>query len=142
MVQVVLILLNLICSLGDIKIKIPELSNILRDSIFDTKLAGTRLVFFYNLFCGVFHLTITEDIQYQIKMWVSFIAQNYDPEIDTYGSRFLNTPLSSVQTDQLTHAVVRSKPIAGVQVLVYYKKPWDKGWVLNVPRTYKLSRLY
>ena len=34
---------------GDIKIRIPELSKILRYSIFDTKLAGTRLIFVYYI---------------------------------------------------------------------------------------------
>ena len=43
---------------GDIKIRIPELSTILTDSIFDTKLAGTRLIFAYYIFMGIYHMKI------------------------------------------------------------------------------------
>lgn len=118
---------------GDIKIRIPELSKILRDSIFDTKLAGTRLIFLYYIFLGIYHLKMYEDWQYIIKYWITFITQGYNPVIEKYGSNYLNTRIDQVLTDQLTHAVVAGKVLGSVQVLTYYKKAWDKGFVLNEP---------
>lgn len=118
---------------GDIKIRIPELSTILRDSIFDTKLAGTRLIFSYYIFMGVYHMSIYPDFYYKIKEWVTLLTSNYDPSIDTYGSRFLETTIYSTLTDQLTHAVTNGAPIAGVQILLYYKDKWEDGFVFNTP---------
>lgn len=118
---------------GDIKIRIPELSTILRDSIFDTKLAGTRLIFAYYIFMGVYYMKIYPDFFYIISEWVSMITQGYDPQINLYGDQFLETRIDQVVNDQLTHPIIRGAPIASVQVLTYYKDPWVNGFILNVP---------
>ena len=118
---------------GDIKVKIPELSNILRDSIFDTKLAGTRLIFSYYIFMGVFHLKMYEDFYYKITEWVKLLTSGYNPEIEAYGSQFLDTKIENTKTDQLTHAVINGAPLIGVQVLTFYKEAWNNGFILNVP---------
>ena len=118
---------------GDIKIRIPELSTILRDSIFDTKLAGTRLIFSYYIFMGVYYMKIYPDFFYIISEWVSMITQGYDPQINLYGDQFLETRIDQVINDQLTHPIIRGAPIASVQVLTYYKEPWNDGFILNVP---------
>lgn len=118
---------------GDIKIRIPELSKILRDSIFDTKLAGTRLIFVYYIFMGIYHLKMYEDFYYIIHQWVSYITQGYDCRIDEYGPYFIDTKIDTCINDQLTHAVIGGKPIASIQVLTYYKEAWNKGFILNVP---------
>lgn len=118
---------------GDIKISIPELSTILRDSIYDTKLAGTRLTFSYYIFMGVFHMKMFEDYAYLIKYWIRYIGQNYDPVLKWYGSRYLDTPLSSCKSDQVSHRTFKGKPIASCQLLTYYREPWNDGFILNVP---------
>ena len=118
---------------GDIKILIPDMSKILRDSIFDTKLAGTRLIFVYIIFCGVFHLKMYVDFYYKIDIWLNIMTQGYSPRIDRYGAWFLNTTIDRVLNDQLCHPIIHGKPIAGCQVLTYYKDPWINGFVLNVP---------
>lgn len=118
---------------GDIKISIPELSTILRDSIFDTKLAGTRLIFAYYIFMGVFHLKMYEDYTYLIDYWIRCLHQGYDPIIKWYGGQFIDTKLGSIKSDQISHRTLRGRPIASVQVLTYYKTPWENGWILNVP---------
>lgn len=118
---------------GDIKIRIPELSTILRDSIFDTKLAGTRLIFAYYIFMGVYYMKIYPDFFYIISEWVSMITQGYDPQINLYGDQFLETRIDQVVNDQLTHPIIRGAPIASIQVLTYYKDPWINGFILNVP---------
>ena len=118
---------------GDIKIRIPELSTILRDSIFDTKLAGTRLIFSYYIFMGVYYMKIYPDFFYIISEWVSMITQGYDPQINLYGDQFLETRIDQVVNDQLTHPIIRGAPIASIQVLTYYKEPWNDGFILNVP---------
>lgn len=118
---------------GDIKIRIPELSTILRDSIFDTKLAGTRLIFAYYIFMGVYYMKIYPDFFYIISEWVSMVTQGYDPQINLYGDQFLETRIDQVVNDQLTHPIIRGAPIASIQVLTYYKEPWNDGFILNVP---------
>lgn len=118
---------------GDIKIRIPELSKILRDSIFDTKLAGTRLIFVYYIFIGIYHLIMTEDFFYNISQYIDSIKRGYDPTIDTYGPNYLDTVISTTINDQLTHAIDNGKPIAGIQILTYYKEPYNNGFILNVP---------
>lgn len=118
---------------GDIKVKIPELSTILRDSIYDTKLAGTRLIFEYYIFMGIYHMKMYEDWQYRISLWVTLLTSGYDPEIDLYGGNFLDTRIDQVLNDQLTHAVTNGAPIAGVQLLTYYKEKWNNGFVFATP---------
>lgn len=118
---------------GDIKIRIPELSNILRDSIFDTKLAGTRLFFAYYIFMGVYHMKMYEDYAYRIHEWVNLLTSGYDPRIDVYGSNFLETRIDQTLNDQLSHPIINGAPIASVQLLTYYKAPWVNGFILNVP---------
>ena len=116
---------------GDIKVRIPELSKILRDSIFDTKLAGTRLIFSYYIFMGVYHMHMYVDFAYIIKYWINLLYSNFDPIIEKYGAKYLSTTLDTVLSDQLTHAVVRGRLIASMQILTYYKKPWDNGFIFN-----------
>lgn len=118
---------------GDIKIRIPELSRILKDSIFDTKLAGTRLIFAYYIFMGIYHMKMYEDYAYKIKYWVMLLISGYDERIDLYGPAFLETRISGCLTDQLTHGIQNGAPIASCQILTYYKAPWVNGFILNVP---------
>lgn len=118
---------------GDIKVLIPDMSKILRDSIFDTKLAGTRLMFVYMIFIGIFHLRIYEDWQYIITKWVTFIMQGLNPRIDTYKETGLDTTIELAAHDQLCHVTRGGKPIASCQVLVYEVDPWNDGFILNTP---------
>lgn len=118
---------------GDIKILIPDMSKILRDSIFDTKLAGTRLIFVYIIFMGIFHLKMYVDFYYKIDMWLNIMTQGYNPTIDRYGTWLLDTPIDRVLNDQLSHPIINGKPIVGCQILLYYKDPWVNGFVLNTP---------
>ena len=118
---------------GDIKIRIPELSTILRDSIYDTKLAGTRLIFSYYIFMGVFYMQMYPDFFYRIHEWIDFITLGYDSPIKDFGDQFLETRLDQVLNDQLTHAIVRGAPLASVQILTYYKEPWNNGFVFATP---------
>ena len=45
----------------------------------------------------------------------------------------METKIESVLHDQLNHAVINGAPIGSCQVLTYYKKPWQKGFIFNVP---------
>ena len=126
---------------GDIKISVPELSKILRDSIFaiydfdDTKFYYANLEenVQYYIFMGVFHLKMYEDFAYIIKYWVRILSQGYDPELKWYGSKYLDTPVGSVKQDQITHRIIKGAPCVGVQILTYHKDPWKNGWILAIP---------
>ena len=109
------------------------MSNILRDSIFDTKLAGTRLIFVYVIFIGIFHLKMYEDFFYNITMWLNIMTQGYNPKIDRYGTWYLDTTIDRVLADQLCHPIINGKPIASCQILTYYKEPWTNGFIFNTP---------
>ena len=118
---------------GDIKIRIPELSTILRDSIFDTKLAGTRLIFSYYIFMGVYYMHIYPDFYYKIFEWVRLLTSGYDPQINLYGDQFLETRIDQVLYNLLTHAIVKGAHLASVQIFTYYKEHWNDVLILNVP---------
>lgn len=73
------------------------------------------------------------DFAYLIDYWFKYIFQGYDPVIKWYGGQYIDTKLSSVLSDQITHRVIRGKPIASCQILLYYKEKWKEGFILNVP---------
>ena len=118
---------------GDLRLNIPELSTILIDAITDTKLAGTRLIFSYYIFIGIYHLSIFKDFQYLIKIWNSNRDSGRDSKLSEYGPSGIATTLGSMTTDQLTHRVVNGKPIASCQILTYYVDPWLKGFIFATP---------
>lgn len=139
---------------GDIVVRIPEMSTILRDSIFDTKLAGTRLFFQYYIFVGIFHMGMKADDALLIKISPRTIIQGFDPNIDEMGPFGPTTKLGQILEFQLTHAIrgnyaneVREMGhiptslnerhhgnlVAGMQVLTYYKTPWISGFIFNTP---------
>lgn len=118
---------------GDLKIRIPELSTILTDAIFDTKSAGTRLFFAYYIFMGIYHLKMYQDFAYRIHEWMNMLPQGYSPTIEKYGYKYLNTEIGRVEADQISHTVTRGNMIAGIQLLTYYKAPWINGFILNYP---------
>ena len=118
---------------GDIKIRIPEMSTILRDSIMDTKLAGTRIIFAYYIFLGAFHMDISIGTYRKIIRWVVWLIQGYDHQIQDMGVFGLETALSVIWTNQLSHGKTSAQCVASMQLLTYYKAPWTNGFVLNVP---------
>lgn len=73
------------------------------------------------------------DFAYLIDYWFNYLIQGYDPEIQWYGGQYIDTPISSVKTDQITHRIIRGKPLASCQILTYYKERWNDGFILNVP---------
>jgi len=139
---------------GDILVRAPEFSSILRESIFDTKLAGTRIFFQYYIFIGIFHMGMKCDFGYAIIITPSMMIQGYDPTIDKLGIFGWNTELGQILEHQLTHGIRgniaqhvnpightsdsldnlhHGNMVAGIQILTLYKNPWINGWILNVP---------
>lgn len=138
---------------GDIIVRAPDFSSILRDSIFDTKLAGTRLFFEYYIFLGIFHLSITTDFGWVIRITPDMLIQGYDPTIDEFADGW-NVTLGQLLEHQLTHGIRgniansvtkvghnqnslhkehHGNLVAGIQVLTYYKAPWINGFILATP---------
>ena len=89
-----------------------------------------------------------------IKISPYTIIQGFDPNIDEIGPFGPTTKLGQILEFQLTHAIrgnyaneVREMGhiptslnerhhgnlVAGMQVLTYYKTPWQNGFILNVP---------
>lgn len=139
---------------GDIIVRVPEFSSILRDSIFDTKLAGTRLFFQYYIFMGVFQMGMKVDHGYKIYISPSRIIQGYDIPLEDLGPFGWDTTLDQILDYQWTNAIrgnianfanpIGHTPdtldelhhgnlVVGTQVLTYYKAPWINGFILNTP---------
>lgn len=139
---------------GDIFIRVPEFSTILRDSIFDTKLAGTRIFFQYYIFIGIFHMGMKVDFGYLIAITPDREIQGYNTTIEKLGLFEFDTELNQILEFQLTHGIrgnyanfanpIGHTPdslepthhgnlVAGIQVLTYYKAPWINGFILNTP---------
>ncbi|MBQ2639171.1 MAG: hypothetical protein IJF92_00175 [Bacilli bacterium] len=139
---------------GDIIIRVPEFSSILRDSIFDTKLAGTRIFFQYYIFIGIWHMEMKFYIGYKIVITPDRVIQGYNPIMKDLGEFGWDTVLSQILDHQWTHGIrgniannaepIEHKPhtlddlhhgnlVAGIQILTYYKDPWKNGFILNTP---------
>lgn len=139
---------------GDIFIKVPEFSDILRDSIMDTKLAGTRIFFQYYIFVGIFHMQMLIDFGIYIYITPDKEIQNYNPKIEDLGPFKFDTTLDQILDFQLTHGVRgnianyanpvghtyddlndrhHGNAVMGLQVLTYYKAPWLNGFVFATP---------
>lgn len=148
---------------GDVFIRVPEFSSILRESVADTKLAGTRIFFQYYIFIGVFYLGMKVDYGYVIYITPDKMIQGHNPTLEKLGPFGFNTRLDQILEFQLTHGIrgnianyanpIGHTPdtlddrhhgniVTGTQVLTYYKAPWQNGWILNVPGLTNYRRFY
>lgn len=129
---------------GDIKIKIPELSNILRDAMEDTQLAGTRIIFVYCIFLGVYHLHIKPGVWYNIRKDMEPVWTERSNIIKGYGDygldesrgeqkQGINSLLGRLWQWQITHRTKAGELLASTQILTYAKDPWTNGFFLNTP---------
>lgn len=129
---------------GDIKVKIPELSTILRDALADTQLAGTRITFVYCVFLGLYHLDMKPGIWYKINKHILPTYNERSNIIETYGDygldeskgemrQGINTILGRLWAWQITHRTKGGEISASSQILTYHKDPWTDGFFLAEP---------
>lgn len=129
---------------GDIKIRIPELSQILRDAMSDTQPIGTRITFVYYIFLGMFHMNIVPGVWYKINKHIRPTWVERSNIIETYGDYGLdeskgemrlglNTILGRLYEWQITHRTRAGEILASSQILTYHKDAWTDGWILAEP---------
>lgn len=71
---------------GDIMIEIPQFSSILRDAIDNIRLIGTRIIFTYVIYCGIFKASSTFSADKEITQWFDPAYWGYDPLIKDFCS--------------------------------------------------------
>ena len=117
---------------GDIRIEVPELSTIMREAVNDVKLMGTRIIFAYVLFLGVYWEGIYPDTFVNIRKWIEMLTMyGYNPLIKEFGPQEEYTILQSVSDKQLLHPSMSGLMFPSVLITTQYKTPWVKGFVFN-----------
>lgn len=140
---------------GDIIVEVPDMSSLLRDSIRDTQLAGTRLFFSYIVFVGVYFSGIRNFGQ-EMTIYITpdKMIQGYDPVISALGPFGLDTKIEQIIEYQITHGIRGNNAsgvceightinsldnnhvgnvTCGMQLLTYYQAPFINGFILNTP---------
>ena len=119
---------------GDIRIEVPEMSNILREAIHDIKLMGTRIRFAFVLFLGAYNEQIDPSVWYRIRKWIiPDLLRGWNPMIKYFGPQQEWTRVQTVYDWQLVHPSRSIEMFASVAILPRYKTPWVKGFITNVP---------
>lgn len=117
---------------GDIRIEVPEMSSILRDSLKDIQLMGTRITFAFILYLGAYNEQITPSLWYVIKKWIDTnVLQGWNPIIKDYGPQHEYTRVQTVYDWLLCKPSKSNKMFASISVIPRYKTPWVKGFIFN-----------
>ena len=115
---------------GDIRIEVPEMSTILRDSLKDIQLMGTRIVFAFVLYLGAYNEQITPSVWYRIKKWIDTnLLRGWDPMIKNYGPQYEYTKVQTVYDWQLVYPSRSNEMFASVNIIPRYRTPWIKGFL-------------
>lgn len=117
---------------GDIRIEVPEMSTILRNSLKDIQLMGTRIVFAYVLYLGAYNLQMTPSAWYRIRKWISTnLLRGWDPMIKDYGPQHELTKIRTVYDWQLVYPSRSNEMFASIEIYKRYREPWIKGFLFN-----------
>ena len=117
---------------GDIRIEVPEMSTILRDSLKDIQLMGTRITFAFILYLGAYNEEITPDLWYVIKKWIDTdVLQGWNPIIKNYGPQYEYTKVQTVYDWLLCKPSRSNEMFASISVIPRYKTPWEKGFIFS-----------
>lgn len=114
---------------GDIMIEIPQFSQILFDAIDDIRLIGTRIVFAYVIFCGIFKARSIFSADKEIHQYFDPAYWGYDPKINEFGPIGEDTLIKDVQDWPIVHRV--KSAISNFKVAIYTeeKAPYERGHI-------------
>lgn len=119
---------------GDIRIEVPEMSTILRDSLKDIQLMGTRIVFAYVLYLGAYNEQMTPSFWHRIRKWIKTdVLQGWNPMIKNYGPQYEYTKVQTVYDWQLVFPSRSNEMFASVSIIPRYRTPWIKGFLFAEP---------
>ena len=114
---------------GDILVEIPQFSQILFDAIDSIRLIGTRIVFAYVIFCGIFKATSQISADKEIHQYFDPAYWGYDPKINEFGPVDENTLIQDVQDWPIVHRV--KSAISNFKTVIYLeeKEPYQRGHI-------------
>lgn len=118
---------------GDIMIEIPQFSNILRFAIDNIRLIGTRIVFAYIIYLGVFNMKSTFSADREIWQWFDPAYWGYDPKISEFGPVGEDTVLNDILDWPIVHRVRSAISNFDTVILVEKKEPYERGFVWHQP---------
>jgi hypothetical protein len=117
---------------GDIRIEVPEMSTILRSSLKDIQLMGTRILFAFVIYLGAYSEEMSPELWYEINKWINTdVLQGWNPMIKNYGPQYEYTKISRVYDWQLCFPSRSNEMFASVYLLQQYREPWIKGFIFN-----------
>lgn len=114
---------------GDITIEIPQFSNILRNAIDNIRLIGTRIIFTYVLYLGIFKMSSVFTADREIYQWFDPAYWGYDHTIDGFGPIDENTVIADVIDWPIVHRVKNAISNFDVAIYVEKKDPYERGFV-------------
>lgn len=114
---------------GDIMIEIPQFSSILRKAIDNIRLIGTRIIFSYVIYCGVFKMTGTFTADREIWRWFDPAYWGYDPKINEFGPIGEETPINDVKDWPIVHRVKNAVSNFYCAIYVEKKDPYERGFI-------------
>ena len=118
---------------GDIMIEIPQFSNILRFAIDNIRLIGTRIIFTYILYLGIFNMKSTFSADREIWQWLDPAYWGYDPKISEFGPVGEDTVLNDILDWPIVHRVRSAISNFDTVILVEKKEPYERGFVWHQP---------
>lgn len=119
---------------GDIRIEVPEMSTILRESLKDIQLMGTRIIFAYVLYLGAYNEQMTPSFWHRIRKWIKTdVLQGWNPMIKNYGPQYEYTKVQTVYDWQLVFPSRSNEMFASVSIIPRYRTPWIKGFLFAEP---------
>ena len=88
---------------GDLLLEVPQFSSILRFAIDNIRLIGTRIIFSYMIYIGIFKSLTTVDCGREIHQFFDPADWGYDPKIEDFGPKeFMYLPTDvKTQTNEL-----------------------------------------
>lgn len=119
---------------GDIRIEVPEMSTILRDSLKDIQLMGTRIVFAYVIYLGAYNEQMTPSFWHVIRKWINTdVLRGWNPMIKDYGPQHEFTKIQTVYDWQLVYPSRSNEMFASISIISRYRTPWIKGFLFAEP---------
>lgn len=137
---------------GDLMIEVPQFSSIMRFAIDNIRLIGTRIIFCYMIYVGIFKCHTKIEAGREINQFFDPAFWGYDPKIKDWGPQeFIEIP-ASVKDEEgnwteskelvpvdgtltqfkdffISHRVRSAISNASFATYIYKKKPYDRGFI-------------
>lgn len=114
---------------GDLMIEVPQFSNILRKAIDNIRLIGTRIIFTYMIYCGVYRMKSVFSADREVSLFFDPAYWGYDPKIKDFGPVGEDTEIKDVLDWPIVHRVRNAVSNCKCVIYTAYAKPYERGFV-------------